>query len=372
VPDRSFILPERMPWYRWIGPWPLRPVVTYVLATYFFLVTAAGQLMGMGAVDAATWVRVGLIAIFPAAPAAAAGIVALGGRWQRSHGVHVGSYLVFICLAAASAVVFRFLTGAIPSNPYSEALPIGLAVFRVMVMLFIVQAVAGAVSYRLQRQVTATQQALDQVRDQQVIMLEADETARRQVAALLHDRVQAGLIAACLELQMLSKHLGDSERPSILEVVNKLERLRTLDVRRAARALSPSLDDIDLKSSIEELAAQYEPAMGATVNVDPRLESDRKEFRPEVLLATYRIVEQALLNAATHGRAEHVDVDISLSDDRVNIRVRDDGLGMDDLEPTPGLGLVVIETWTHILHGSWSFTSAPSEGTTLQARIRIS
>ena len=366
----NFVMPQPMPWYRWIGPWPFRPVVTFILALYFFLVSTTGIVLGQGQIDPLAWFSNWLIFGVPTAVIVA--LVIYAGRWwQSKHGVTPTSYFVFIFIAAAAAIPLRSMSTLLPFNQFATVSAMSFGILRFMVMLGIVMAVSGAVVARLQEQIQATQQALQLVRDQQMLMLEADEAARRQVATLLHDRVQAGLIAACLELQMIAQRQSPEDQQHLRVVIDRLEELRALDVRRAARALSPSLEDVDLQSALEELAAQYEPSVDTTVHVDDAIEDKRAGLAPEFALAVYRIVEQALLNAATHGQAQHVDIEVSRLSDRLVIRVRDDGTGLTGAHQIPGLGSAVIETWTRELDGSWSLASARDGGAILTAHLTL-
>lgn len=368
MPETNFRLPEKMRWYRYLGPWPFRPVVIFIFAWYFYLVTATGRFIGEQVSDASSWFY---SAIVPSAPAAAvmAGVVYLGKRWQRTHGVKGLSYFLFVTAAASAALFIRFLFGAVP-GVYSEAGPLAIGVLRTAAFIVFTLAVTGAITARLQRQVVATEDALALVRDQQEIMLEADEAARRQVAALLHDRVQAGLIAACLELQMLMQQGRPEDRGTIEAVVERLEALRALDVRRAARALSPDLQDVDLQSALEELAAQYEPGMGTQVQVDASLDGRRAELDHDVLLAIYRIVEQALLNSATHGSAEHAYVTVTDHTTYIEVSVEDDGAGPSEVVGQ-GLGSAILTTWTRLLDGEWALGARTDGGAVLTAHLTV-
>lgn len=142
-----------------------------------------------------------------------------------------------------------------------------------------------------------------------------------------------------------------------------------MDVRRAARSLSPSLEDVDLQTALEELAAQYEPSMEMAVRVSSDIERRRAALAPDVALAVYRIVEQALLNAATHGQAQHVSIDVDLDGSRIVIAVRDDGRGLPATSTVAGLGSAVIETWTREFGGSWTLTDVSGGGAVLRAEL---
>lgn len=357
----------RLRWYRVIGPWPLRPIVVFIFACYFYLAIATGQLLGQANVQPGVWLRSVVLLAVPAAAVMAA-VIYLGMLWQRRHGIRPVSYFVFIGLAAAAALAVRFATEAIPSDSLVAPVPIGVGMMRSTVFLLFTLAIAGNLTARLQRQVDATQLALADVEVQQRLMVEADEAARRQVAALLHDRVQAGLIAAGLELQMLMRTSPDADRDSVRVIIDRLESLRTLDVRRAARALSPDLHDVDLQTALEDLAAQYEPAMGTTVTVAPDLDSRRAALGDDIVLAVYRIVEQALLNSATHGSAQHTRVSVALDDERVLVTVQDDGQGL-RTPGSPGLGSAVLTTWTRLFDGTWSLRGGDHGGAVLEVSL---
>lgn len=356
-------------WWRVLGPWPLRPLIVFFFAWYFYIATATGQLIGQENVAPSDWLRGALLLAAPAA-AVMALVVLAGRRWQRSHGIGALSYFTTLLVAAVLGLAVRFLIGAIPADALSEPVPIIVGVMRTMVLLVITLAIAGALTDRLQRQVDATSEALVLLREQQQLMLEADEAARRQVAALLHDRVQAGLIAACLELQLMARDASAQDRKQLQQLVARLEDIRSLDVRRAARALSPDLHDVDLQSALEELVSQYEPGMGASVTVSPELDARRGEIGDEVVLAVYRIAEQAVLNSATHGQASHAQVSVVLEGDEVVISVRDDGRGLSSPRGQ-GLGSAVLTTWTRLFDGQWSLEGRPAGGAELRAILSL-
>lgn len=355
-------------WFRFLGPWPCRPAVVFGFAWYFYLATATGQLLGQQNVDPADWIRsAALLAIPPAA--AMAGVVLLGRQWQRRHGIGGLSYLVVLVTAAGAALAVRLVIGALPWTPFGAPIPLLVGGLRNVVLLTFTLTVAGMLTTRLQKQVDATNAALDEVRVQQQLMLEADEAARRQVASLLHDRVQAGLIAACLELQMLTITSPGCDREAVLPIIARLEDLRALDVRKAARALSPDLHDIDLHSALEDLAAQYEPGMGTSIRVSAAIDARRGRNGNDIVLAVYRIVEQALLNSATHGNARNAYVEVDEGPEVMSISVRDDGRGV-GTSTTQGLGSAVLNTWTRHFDGDWSLTDDKAGGACLIVRLR--
>ena len=350
---KSLMGPDRRRWWQYAGPWPLYPL-------------ADGLVAGLIALSVRSYIMTVPTVPLEILTAAVFGLVIfvvleLARRFlPRFVSTGLG-YAVAILTAIGIANLVRYAQGYVPDYPnLSTVGDIVFAIIRTSVGLFIIQAIIGALQERLQRQVDATQEALDVVEAQAEALLKADEEVRRSVATLLHDRVQGGLLAACLRLQDVAQTNAGS-REEVNRVIHELEQLRALDVRRAVRTLSPSLKDIDLETAIRELAERYLPAISISLDI-PRDAIDD----PTTRLAAYRIIEQGLLNAIEHGRAHHVAIMITPSPTRADITVRDDGRGVDPGHST-GFGTTLIDTWCRTLGGTWSLTSASGGGTLLSA-----
>lgn len=359
---------EERRWWDYAGPWPFRPAYTFVTTWLFYNITAVGAATVGTAFDPGTFIRNGLIQAFVSSLPVTV-VFFFGRRWQIKHGVRLGSYVFFIAVAVVTTVAIRYLLVIGDIETTNLIGPLGVATTRITLFLLVTLAIAGAVTERLQKQVLATQEALEEARRQQDQILQADEQARRQVADLLHDRVQAGLITACLELQTLPE--GESDRREVISaIVQRLENLRAIDVKRAARALSPSLHDVDLHAALRELGSQYEPRMVTSIDVSPEVESMIND--PEIRLGLYRLTEQALMNSAIHGHARHVDASIRITfGDVIVWEVRDDGSGLPTTDLEPGLGSALMATWMQRLGGDWSLQPREGGGTVCSARIPL-
>lgn len=353
-----------------IGPWPLRPGAATAFVAVFMMVWVGSGIVSAG-LPISPENELRLLLAIPSA--LVIGVVLLllkraGGSRLES----LGPYLGALALAALAGAVFRALTGQLPA----EAFPtIGAAVafsaIRLFAFLLVVHAILGRVTARLEAQVRLANEALQESRLMQQRLIEADERMRAQVATLLHDRVQAGLIAACLELtDAVHERRPDHLTVSISEVVRRLEAMRDIDVRAAARTLSPDLENLDLRTALEDLAGQYLPSMQTQVEVsnDPAVLLDRSHL--PVVLGAYRMAEQSLLNAAVHGHARHCRISVDIDGDALLLRVIDDGSGISGVT-SPGLGTFVCDTWAALLGGSWHLSANPGGGVRVSARIPL-
>lgn len=347
-------------WWQWVGPWPLRPVALGLVVTLFALATTAYLLT----ID--TVVRI-------AASAVAAGMVTGGALWLARRIAPVAvtrapGYLSAIIIAAIAGNIVRVGTGTILDFPnLSDGANFTITVARSVMLIIIVLALLGISERRLTEQIDRGDDALAAMTKQAEALLTADEEVRRQVSLLLHDRVQAGLIAACLELRrtMSATISDDAERDArVARVVEQLEDLRILDVRQAVHALSPNLREVDLVTALDELADTYRPAMAVQISADEGIAVPHDQR-----LGVYRIVEQSLLNAAVHGQAETCRIHLSANGDFLAMRISDDGAGIPAV-PRPGFGTTVIDTWCRVLGASWERGPA-SPGTQVTVHLPL-
>ena len=334
---------EELRWWQWIGPWPLRPLAVGLLTGIFALATTSYLLTQETAVQ-----TVGSAAL---AGASVGLTMWLARRLAPQATQHLLGYLVAVALVALAGNAVRVVTGTI--LPFPEMDAVSNFVFtwiRSIAFALVILALLGASQRRLQLQAEA--------------LLNADEEVRRQVALVLHDRVQAGLISACLRLRRTMG--GDAQRDEQVRLVTEqLEQLRALDVRQAVHALSPNLSEVDLVTAIDELADTYRPAMDVTVTL-----ADGVQVPSKLKVGIYRIVEQGLLNAAIHGRPGHCTVVLEARRTSLLVRVVDDGAGSSP-RARSGFGTTLIDTWCRILGGSWSRGPAERGGTELRVTLPL-
>lgn len=344
---------------RVVGPWPIRPALLTFFTFMIYLTFQAGAAGGEPLLSPHMMRTAVLPGVLLGLPVFS--IAWLGRAWQDRHGVHWPSYLLVIALLTAVAPLGRRFD-IVPTDVVGGVSNV-TSVFRFAGTYMLTNAVAGLVVRRLERQISATEEALDIARRQQVQILTADEEARRQASLLLHDRVQAGLIITCLELRQLSKELPSASAAKLRPLIEQLETIRSIDVRRAARALSPNLKDIDFQTAVEELVLPYETSFQVDITIDPEIDRSRGRIDPQVLLAAYRVIDQALLNTAAHAQAHHVSISFVRTVDGLEAKVVDDGVGLPQA-PVRGLGSTIVTTWMRATGGSWTMESPRSGGGT--------
>jgi two-component system, NarL family, sensor histidine kinase UhpB len=192
-------------------------------------------------------------------------------------------------------------------------------------------------------------------------LLTVQEDERRRIAGELHDGVGQVLTALTLTLDA-----ANSAPPQVatrrVRQARQLADTALAETRDLAHRMRPGrLEERGLVAAVRDLANQsgfpvHVTAEAATA--DPRL------LGPTATVEVYRIVQEALANAARHSGAPRAQVSITRQDERLTVVVADEGEGFDPDEiPESGIGLAGMLERSRLLGGQLSIQSAPHAGT---------
>lgn len=211
------------------------------------------------------------------------------------------------------------------------------------------------------------------------LITEAEERVRRELAEVLHSRVQSRLLILWYRLEELLKDDllhgdPDAARAVITDLREQIDNIREQEVRRLSHRLHPSIIRTGLAPALEVLAEEMAP-LDVHIEVDPKfatVDGLSGEGVPEVVRLTgYRVVEEALANVVKHAGATHVIVTLRLVTGGLEITICDDGRGV-EIPIQPGLGLGSIAAHVGRVAGSWSISGAAGGGTCLTAVLPCS
>jgi signal transduction histidine kinase len=88
----------------------------------------------------------------------------------------------------------------------------------------------------------------------------------------------------------------------------------------------------------------------------------------------FRVLQEAIRNAAKHSGARHFEVRLWGTPDEIQLTVRDSGAGFDSeaAKESRGLGLISMQERLKLLNGTFLIESQPQRGTTIHARLPLS
>ncbi|HEV2891878.1 MAG TPA: sensor histidine kinase [Frankiaceae bacterium] len=195
-------------------------------------------------------------------------------------------------------------------------------------------------------------------------LVAAEEGARGQLAAELHDTVAQSLGMARMHLAV-----GDSESIRAAQdfVEDAEEQVRAV----MARTRPPALRDGDLASAISNLRADLEQRYGMAVEVS--WPAAAVPLPLVSAITVYRFFQEALLNVVKHADVDWAQAALVVEDEEIVATVSDAGPGFDpdEVRPEKGrhVGLGLLRERARLAGGSLEISSMPAAGTVLQLRL---
>jgi signal transduction histidine kinase len=198
-------------------------------------------------------------------------------------------------------------------------------------------------------------------------LLRAQDVERARLARELHDDVSQQLAMLGIELHALMSGQGGRPLPDAVAAI-------------AARAAN-------IGKSVHELSHRLHPAQlrlvgltGALAGLQRQLSTDKvavalsheavpASLSEEVSVCLYRIAQEALNNAITHGRADEVAVHLRGVPGSLHMTIDDNGVGFDPRVASSGLGLISMTERAEQLGGSFRIRSEPGRGTHVEVSV---
>jgi len=291
------------------------------------------------------------------------------------------SFFIFYAFPIATVVwktnpragfVFALLCGGawwaaqFTNNPYQTTSGFAVAVItRFFYFGVLVVAVAEVKAHRESDRIRI--ETLERSRMLEGEILRTSELEQQRIGRDLHDSLGPHLAAIGYKVSFLTTELRAAARPEA-EDAEQLQAMvgEALALSRAlARGLFPvQMDGTGLATALEDLACTTSRLTGMTVSF-----FDSKQIRiedSESAMHVYRIVQEALNNAARHGKATRVTIILSEDRDAVNVVIADDGIGIESSKRRGnGVGLYSMRYRARALGGHIEFDSKANEGTTV-------
>ena len=218
----------------------------------------------------------------------------------------------------------------------------------------------------------SAQDAESRMRQLSQQLVAAQEEERRKLSRELHDHVGQMLTALRMELGRIDRLRMPDNTPVSHAVTESRalvdDMVRT--VRDLALGLRPSmLDDLGLQAALEWHIRDFQRRFGLNVNL--RIEADLAGLPDQYRTCIYRVVQEALTNCARHSGAGLVTVRLSSDPGGLALTIADDGVGMDPVPRTAGLGLRGLEERVRELDGIMTIGRSSSGGLMLQITLPI-
>lgn len=200
-------------------------------------------------------------------------------------------------------------------------------------------------------------------------LLLAQEADREIFSNTMHDSIGHGMLVLKQNLEKIAHtpqsgvtNDDDQSNAALLKQVEYCGEILS-DVRGLSHDLHPHLlKRLGLKSALE---STLERAFSNTdIEWQADLEKPPDQINREHEIAIYRVIQECINNILKHAEASEVIVSLQLTNGKIEVNIKDDGIGFDDSQASGGnLGLHGMRERIHLFGGVFEVKTQPGKGT---------
>ena len=200
-------------------------------------------------------------------------------------------------------------------------------------------------------------------------LIHSQEQERARIGRELHDDINQRLAMLSLELEQLQGN------PSEVQTRVQDLRNRTTEISNDVQALSHELHSSKLEylgvvAGIKSWCKEF--GQRQRMEIDFRHEVS-SALQLEVGLCLFRVLQEALHNAAKYSGVKRIEVHLTEHSNEVHLMVNDQGRGFDieTARQGRGLGLTSMQERVKLVNGAITIESKPSGGTSIRVKIPL-
>jgi signal transduction histidine kinase len=200
------------------------------------------------------------------------------------------------------------------------------------------------------------------------------EDEKSKLARDIHDELGGILVSAKMDVAWVEERMKKKDS----EIAAKLERaLQALDdgvqiKRRIIEELRPTLlDNLGLAAALDWQVHEICDRAGISATI--ATPEDDSMIEPQISIALYRILQEALTNIVKYAQASKVNVDLGVTSDTVTLLIEDDGIGIPEDAQNNLLshGIAGMRQRVRALHGEFAIARRPEGGTVIEVNVPI-
>jgi signal transduction histidine kinase len=237
-----------------------------------------------------------------------------------------------------------------------------------IVLIFVLPLIVSLLAERQRQQLARLETAHQRLRRHAATVEQlATSRERNRLARDLHDTLAHSLSALTVQLEALRSllvHDPEAARVSVEEALQNSRR-GLEDSRRAIQALRTGrVETLGLTGAIRDTVQSVQSRSG--VEVELVVAGDEPELTEEEAQSLFLIAEEALTNVERHAAADKVSMRLAFGSDRIDLVIRDDGVGFDASAVDPSrYGLTGMRERAAMIGATLEVTSQPGGGTTV-------
>lgn len=229
-------------------------------------------------------------------------------------------------LVVDSSEVGRLFLG--PKQGEPDLLPLDLALISAVHPIVTTAVQNSRLVEQLEQQIALAREHESELADLSARLLRAHEEEGARIAVEIHDDP----LQRALFLARQFESNGPTLRPEMLrqEVLDIIASLRAV----CAGLQPPTLAEFGLVAGLEWLLAEMRSRtdIAGTLNVTTVGTEPTDRLEPDLELSLFRIAQESLNNGVKHSGCTQVNINLHQENDRIALRIEDDGVGIDTRE----------------------------------------
>jgi len=203
------------------------------------------------------------------------------------------------------------------------------------------------------------------------------EAERSALAREIHDDLGQILVALKIDTGLLKqKIIKNNSTDYSTDILLKFDSLASLindtiiTVRRIMNGLrSDQLELLGLKAAIAEYLRDFEERH--QISCEFKCPIEKPEIDQQQTLALFRILQEAMANISKHAKATVVTVELANSEDKLVMKITDNGVGFDPEHSgrDDSYGLIGMQERVSLLKGHLHIGSKVGQGTTVRIEM---
>lgn len=215
---------------------------------------------------------------------------------------------------------------------------------------------------------------ISQRRELENQLLTISEQERRRIGEDLHDGLGQMLTGLGLITKNLIHKMEQKDSEELQEVKELLALLKEAD--QQARALTRTLVPVDIsQGGLEGAIIRVKSNIETIFNIKVTVETvgTIPSVPPEQTTHFYKIILEAINNAAKHSGGNQIKVVILGSPEKILARIQDNGVGIDkaNLKENPGMGLRIMKHRASLIGASLDVRPGAPSGTVLTCTLPV-
>jgi PAS domain S-box-containing protein len=201
-------------------------------------------------------------------------------------------------------------------------------------------------------------------------LLAVQENERRRISREIHDSIGQTLAAIKFGLESKLGQMGKVPAPPgvSLESIVSLAQNGIEESRRIQMDLRPSiLDDLGILATIGWFTREFQKVY-THIRVEKETEIKEEEVPNALKIDLYRVIQEAMNNISKHSKANLVRLTLEKVEEKIELKIEDNGVGFDLGDYRKGLGLTSMRERIELSGGSFWIESTPGKGTRIKAR----